>query len=79
MALTYLNARIVPAKVIAGDLASLSTTATPNGTGPFKLASYEPDRRIVVERNPADHDPARPYLDRIELLVYPDRTAEGRR
>ncbi|TFV51213.1 ABC transporter substrate-binding protein [Bradyrhizobium niftali] len=75
VALTYLNARIVPAKVIAGDLASLSTTA--NGTGPFKLASYEPDRRIVVERNPAYYDPARPYLDRIELLVYPDRTAEA--
>ncbi|SFJ85062.1 ABC transporter substrate-binding protein [Bradyrhizobium sp. cf659] len=75
VALTYLNARIVPAKIIAGDLASLSTTA--NGTGPFKLASYEPDRRIVVERNPAYYDPARPYLDRIELLVYPDRTAEA--
>jgi peptide/nickel transport system substrate-binding protein len=75
VALTYLNARIVPAKVIAGDLASLSTTA--NGTGPFKLASYEPDRRIVVERNPAYYDPARPYLDCIELLVYPDRTAEA--
>ena len=49
---------------------------TANGTGPFKLASYEPDRRIVVERNPAYYIPARPYLDRIELLVYPDRTAE---
>src|SRR6266702_4141326 len=51
--------------------------ATVNGTGPFKLASYEPDRRIVVERNPAYYDPARPYLDRVELLVYPDRTAEA--
>jgi peptide/nickel transport system substrate-binding protein len=75
VALTYLNARIVPAKVIAGDLASLSTSA--NGTGPFKLTSYEPDRRILVERNTAYYDPARPYLDRIELLVYPDRTAEA--
>jgi peptide/nickel transport system substrate-binding protein len=75
VALTYLNARIVPAKVVAGDLASLSTTA--NGTGPFKLASYEPDRRIFVERNPAYYDPTRPYLDRVELLVYPDRTAEA--
>jgi peptide/nickel transport system substrate-binding protein len=75
VALTYLNARIVPAKVVASDLASLSTTA--NGTGPFKLVSYEPDRKIVVERNPAYYDPARPYLDRVELLVYPDRTAEA--
>ncbi|MBR0786754.1 ABC transporter substrate-binding protein [Bradyrhizobium iriomotense] len=75
VALTYLNARIVPAKVIASDLASLSTTA--NGTGPFKLVSYEPDRKIVVERNAVYYDPARPYLDRVELLVYPDRTAEA--
>ena len=75
VALTYLNARIVPAKVVASDLASLSTTA--NGTGPFKLVSYEPDRRIVVERNAAYYDPTRPYLDRVELLVYPDRTAEA--
>jgi peptide/nickel transport system substrate-binding protein len=75
VALTYLNARIVPAKVTASDLASLSTTA--NGTGPFKLVSYEPDRKIVVERNAAYYDPTRPYLDRVELLVYPDRTAEA--
>ncbi|MGX1321652.1 peptide/nickel transport system substrate-binding protein [Bradyrhizobium sp. USDA 377] len=75
VALTYINARIVPAKVIASDLASLSTTA--NGTGPFKLVSYEPDRKIVVERNAAYYDPTRPYLDRVELLVYPDRTAEA--
>ncbi|WFU22226.1 ABC transporter substrate-binding protein [Bradyrhizobium sp. CB1717] len=75
VALTYLNARIVPAKVIASDLASLSTTA--NGTGPFKLVSYEPDRKIVVERNAAYYDPTRPYLDRVELLIYPDRTAEA--
>jgi peptide/nickel transport system substrate-binding protein len=75
VALTYLNARIVPAKIIASDLASLSTTA--NGTGPFKLVSYEPDRKIVVERNAAYYDPTRPYLDRVELLVYPDRTAEA--
>ncbi|MCJ9699836.1 ABC transporter substrate-binding protein [Bradyrhizobium sp. SHOUNA76] len=75
VALTYLNARIVPAKVIASDLASLSTRA--NGTGPFKLVSYEPDRKIVVERNAAYYDPTRPYLDSVELIVYPDRTAEA--
>jgi peptide/nickel transport system substrate-binding protein len=39
--------------------------------------SYEPDRKIVVERNAAYYDPTRPYLDRVELLVYPDRTAEA--
>ncbi|CCD83713.1 putative ABC transporter (Substrate binding component) [Bradyrhizobium sp. ORS 285] len=75
VALAYNNARIVPAKVVAADLASLATK--PNGSGPFKLVSYEPDRKIVVERNTAYYDPARPALDRIEILVYPDRTAEA--
>jgi peptide/nickel transport system substrate-binding protein len=75
VALTYTNARIMPAKVIEKKLADLSTSAI--GTGPFKLVSYEPDRKIVVERNPTYYDPARPYLDRVEVLVYPDRTAEA--
>ncbi|MCW2240083.1 ABC transporter substrate-binding protein [Azospirillum canadense] len=73
--LAYTNARIIPAAVIEGDLDSLSRTAI--GTGPFKLVSFEPDRKIVVERNPAYYDPARPYVDRVEVLVYPDRTAEA--
>lgn len=75
VAVAYTCARIIPAKVIASDLDSLARSA--NGTGPFKLVSYEPDRKIVVERNPAYYDPARPLLDRIEIMVYPDRTAEA--
>lgn len=75
IAVAYSNARIVPAKAIETDLESLSRT--PIGTGPFKLVSYEPDRKIVVERNPAYYDPARPMVDRIEVLVFPDRTAEA--
>ena len=69
-AVAYSNARIIPAAVIEGDFESLRSTA--NGTGPFKLVSYEPDRLLVVERNPDYYDPARPYLDRIELRVLPD-------
>ena len=68
--LTYANARIIPASVAEGDFESLRSTA--NGTGPFKLVSYEPDRLIVVERNPEYYDPERPYVDRIELRVFPD-------
>jgi peptide/nickel transport system substrate-binding protein len=75
IALAFTNARIVPAKIIETDLESL--TRTPNGTGPFKLVSYEPDRKIVVERNPGYYDPSRPYLDRVEVMVYPDHTAEA--
>ncbi|WP_105436913.1 ABC transporter substrate-binding protein [Neorhizobium sp. T25_13] len=75
VAMAYTNARIIPASIATGDLKSLSTKAV--GTGPFKLVSYEPDRLIVVERNPNYYDPARPYLDRIEVQVFPDISAEG--
>ena len=75
VALAYTNARIIPAAIATGDFKSLASKAV--GTGPFKLVSYEPDRLIVVERNPAYYDPARPYVDRIEVQVYPDLSAEG--
>ena len=45
------------------------------GTGPFRLVSYEPSRLCVVERNPAYYDPARPLLDRVELVLFPDANA----
>jgi peptide/nickel transport system substrate-binding protein len=75
VALAYSNAKIIPASVAQGDLNQLAQRAI--GTGPFKLVSYEPDRRVVVERNPNFYDPARPYLDRVEVMVYPDHTAEA--
>jgi peptide/nickel transport system substrate-binding protein len=47
------------------------------GTGPFKLVSYEPERQVVLARNDAYFDKARPYVDRVQVVVYPDPTAEG--
>lgn len=74
--LAYTNARIVPASLAKGDaLKRLDREAV--GTGPFRLVSYEPERLVVVARNPAYYDRARPYLDRIEIIVYPDPTAES--
>jgi peptide/nickel transport system substrate-binding protein len=75
VALAYPCARIAPAKILETDLDGLARTAV--GTGPFKLVSYEPDRKIVVERNPSYWDPTRPAVDRVEVLVYPDHTAEA--
>ncbi|MEI4472356.1 ABC transporter substrate-binding protein [Frigidibacter sp. MR17.24] len=74
VALSYNNARIIQASVVEGSFESLRTSA--NGTGPFKLVSYEPDRLVVVEKNPDFYDPARPYLDRVELHVFPDLGAQ---
>ncbi|MFI5015011.1 MAG: ABC transporter substrate-binding protein [Hyphomicrobiales bacterium] len=73
--LAYTNAKIIPSAFAEGDLGKLSRAAV--GTGPFKLVAYEPDRRIMVERNEAYYDKARPYLDRVEIVVYPDATAEA--
>ncbi|RXT57421.1 ABC transporter substrate-binding protein [Bosea sp. Tri-44] len=73
--LAYTNAKIVPAAVTKGGLEKLDRQAI--GTGPFKLVSFEPERLIVVARNDAFYDKARPYLDRIEVVVYPDVSAEA--
>lgn len=75
VALAYTNAKIIPAASAADKLDALSRSA--NGTGPFKLVSYEPDRQVVVARNESYYDRSRPYLDRIEIVVYPDPTAES--
>ncbi len=75
VALAYTNAKIIPAAIAAGQLDRLSHTAI--GTGPFKLVSFEPDREIVVARNDAYYDRARPYLDRVQVVVYPDHIAEA--
>lgn len=73
--LAYTNAKIVPAAVLASGLGRLDREAI--GSGPFKLVSFEPERQIVVTRNDAYYDKARPYLDRVVVVVYPDSTAEG--
>jgi ABC-type transport system substrate-binding protein len=41
----------------------------PDGTGPFKLAQWDQNRVIVLEKNPYYFKPGLPYLDRVELRV----------
>ena len=43
-----------------------------NGTGPFRLAAFQPGIRTVVTRNPDYFVSGRPYLDRIELFAISD-------
>jgi len=76
VALSYTNARIIPAAYAnAGGMEALARKAV--GTGPFTLVSFAPDREIVVARNPHYYAAPRPYVDRIEVMVYPDPTAEA--
>jgi ABC-type transport system substrate-binding protein len=46
-----------------------------NGTGPFKLASWEPNREYVLKRNPDYWDKGLPYLDQIVIEPVPDTEA----
>ncbi|HEX9871645.1 MAG TPA: ABC transporter substrate-binding protein, partial [Candidatus Tectomicrobia bacterium] len=41
----------------------------PAGTGPFKLAKWEPNQIIVLEKNPDYYKKGLPHLDRIELKI----------
>lgn len=74
--LAYTDAKIIPASLIsANKLDILNKQAV--GTGPFKLVSFDPSRLIVVEKNKNYYAPSRPYLDRVEVVVYPDPIAES--
>jgi ABC-type transport system substrate-binding protein len=41
----------------------------PVGTGPFKLARWEQNQIIVLEKNPDYFKPGLPYLDRVDLRI----------
>lgn len=45
------------------------------GSGAFKLVSYEPGVRAVVERNPNYFKEGRPYFDGVEITVIADSAA----
>ncbi len=77
VAVAYTDARIIPAAYVEDKKKFDSLSSKAVGTGPFKLVSYEPDRKIVFERNPDYYDPKRPYVDGVEISVFPDSSAEG--
>jgi ABC-type transport system substrate-binding protein len=47
------------------ERADADTVRRPIGTGPFRLISWDPGVRVVLERHAHYHDPARPYVDRV--------------
>ena len=44
----------------------------PLASGPWRIASWEPDERIVLQPNPAAPGDWRPYLDRIVFRIIPE-------
>ncbi len=47
-----------------------------NGTGPFKLESHDSAQLTRVVKNEAYFVPGKPYLDAVELVLFPDLAAE---
>jgi ABC-type transport system substrate-binding protein len=48
----------------------------PIGTGPFKVAKWERDSILVLEKNPGYFEKGLPIPDAVEYIVMPDRATE---
>jgi peptide/nickel transport system substrate-binding protein len=73
VATAHWNARIVAAHSLK-DLVALNTRA--NGTGAFRQDVFDSERLLRVVRNDRYFVAGQPYLDAVELPLFPDLTAE---
>jgi len=71
-AMTSLNAAILSKKAVTGGQDPAKTT---NGTGAFKLASWEPDKILKLEANKEYWMPGLPRLAGIEFRTIPDEAS----
>jgi peptide/nickel transport system substrate-binding protein len=46
-----------------------------NGTGPFMVASWEPNAQLVLARFEKYHEEGLPYLDKLEIRVIPEEAS----
>ena len=65
--LTYPTAFVVDRENVEGP--AQPWTDQPNGTGPFRLAEYQLDFRIVLERNEAYYGAPKPALEQVNFLL----------
>ena len=70
----HANARIVSKAALEAPLTELDTKV--NGTGPFKLESYDSARITRLVRNADYFIEGKPYLDAVEMHLFPDLAAE---
>lgn len=70
----HANARIMSEEALAGDLTKLDTVV--NGTGPFKMESYDSARITRLVRNDDYFIEGKPHLDAVEMHLFPDLAAE---
>jgi len=70
----HANARILSRAAIEGPPEVIETA--PNGTGPFMMESYDSSQMTRLVKNPDYFDPEKPYLDAVEMHLFPDLAAE---
>ncbi len=63
---------ILPEHLLAGqDLMHTKFSREPIGAGPYKLVSWEPGRKLVLDVNP-DYFEGRPSIDQVVYRIIPD-------
>jgi peptide/nickel transport system substrate-binding protein len=70
--MTSTNLAIIDKALVEGGADPGQTVV---GTGPFKLESWEPDKVLILAKNPDYWMPGLPILDKIEMRVIPDEAA----
>ncbi|MDE1157490.1 MAG: ABC transporter substrate-binding protein [Neorhizobium sp.] len=71
----HANARILSKVALSGPKEKLDTTA--NGTGPFKLETYDSAQMVRLVKNENYYIKGKPYLDAVEMRLFPDLAAES--
>ncbi|MFZ4533839.1 MAG: ABC transporter substrate-binding protein [Alsobacter sp.] len=74
VSVAHANARIVSEAALKRPLTELDTKA--NGTGPFKIESFDSARMLRLVRHPGYYRPGKPHLDGVEMYLFPDLAAE---
>lgn len=65
---------ILPKHVLSGqDLMNTKYAREPIGAGPYKLASWEPGRKLVLDVN-TDYFEGRPNIDQVVYRIIPDQS-----
>jgi peptide/nickel transport system substrate-binding protein len=70
--MTVTGASILDKKLIEGGADPAKTVV---GTGPFMLKDWQPDKVLLLAKNPDYWMKGLPYLDTIEMRVIPDESA----
>jgi len=75
VSVAHANARIVSEAALKRPLTELDTKA--NGTGPFKIESFDSSRLLKLVRHTGYYRPGQPHLDAVEMYLFPDLAAEA--